>query len=172
MPSLAILSRLGVLAGHHAATVAPMFHMPMSSPMMTTMLGFLSCADARGDPTIPRHHEKRRNYNDHSSDVLHELPPLTFSLGRERPSQIVSPDGGLRTDSRRDTAVRRLRLVIVKSDSCRVRSRAIRAESVTRAEVTMTASSGRLLSVDANQLQVSAILKRVGSLVYSRVHQL
>ena len=28
-----------------------MFHMPMSSPMMTTMLGFLSCAQAvRGQP--------------------------------------------------------------------------------------------------------------------------
>src|SRR5437016_7798719 len=44
MPSLAILSRLGVRPAIKPRLYAPMFHIPMSSPMMTRMVGFLSCA--------------------------------------------------------------------------------------------------------------------------------
>src|SRR5882672_9052755 len=46
MPSLAILSRLGVRPAIKPRWYAPMFHIPMSSPMMKRMLGFLSCACA------------------------------------------------------------------------------------------------------------------------------
>src|SRR5207237_3026294 len=41
---LAILSRLGVRPAIKPRWYAPMFHMPISSPMIKTMLGFLSCA--------------------------------------------------------------------------------------------------------------------------------
>src|ERR1035438_971222 len=47
MPSLASLSRLGVRPAIIPRLYAPMFHMPMSSPMMTTMLGgfaLVACA--------------------------------------------------------------------------------------------------------------------------------
>src|SRR5438309_2433206 len=46
MPSLAILSRLGVRPAIKPRLYAPMFHIPMSSPMMTRMLGLLSAACA------------------------------------------------------------------------------------------------------------------------------
>src|SRR5713101_586837 len=46
MPSLAILSRFGVRPAIMPRWYAPMFHMPMSSPMMKRMLGFLSWACA------------------------------------------------------------------------------------------------------------------------------
>src|SRR6266566_9008574 len=46
MPSLAILSRLGVRPAIKPRLYAPMFHIPMSSPMMTRILG-LSAAWAQ-----------------------------------------------------------------------------------------------------------------------------
>jgi len=53
MPSFAILSRFGVRPAINPRWYAPMFHMPMSSPMMTRMLGFF-CADAGGEPANPK----------------------------------------------------------------------------------------------------------------------
>src|SRR6266700_7903378 len=52
MPSLAILSRFGVRPAIMPRWYAPMFHMPMSSPMMTRMLGCLAGACARAGDAI------------------------------------------------------------------------------------------------------------------------
>src|SRR5271156_1730024 len=46
MPSLASLSRFGVLPDMIPWLYAPMLNHPTSSPMITRMLGFLSCAHA------------------------------------------------------------------------------------------------------------------------------
>src|SRR6266700_6601729 len=48
MPSLAILSRLGVRPAIKPRLYAPMFHIPMSSPMMTRMFGLLPAAPELG----------------------------------------------------------------------------------------------------------------------------
>ena len=51
-----------------------MFHMPMSSPMMTTMLGLFSSAFAEGAPTVAKNvatiANPRPSFSDHFMNVL------------------------------------------------------------------------------------------------------
>src|SRR5271155_1295238 len=81
MPSLASLSRFGVLPAINPRWYAPMFHMPISSPMMTTMLGFLSSALALGVPITPNSvaavAKTKLIFADHFIDILLFLFPAT-----------------------------------------------------------------------------------------------